>query len=317
MAALTTFGTDGLLASTIDYFLPTLEDQIFTSKPFLWMLQANGRVKNFNGAHINVPLMYAAAPNVGAYADADVFGTAANTGLSAAQYEFRQFYGLVHFTGIELAKNSGRQAMFSLVEARLKQLELSIAESLDAVLVDDGTDNGSSDKTFASLKQSLSTTTGTVGDLAQTSYAWWQPQLDASSAALSLTRMRKLWNKCSEGNDHPSNILMTALGFEAYEDLIDDNARFVDPKMADAGFQTLMFKGAPIAIDSNITANYAYFLNLKYITLAKLDNTWFKASEWLKPTNADVQYKHIRLYGNLVFSNIKRQGCFVNSINDS
>jgi hypothetical protein len=309
MAALTTYGTDGLLASTIAYYMPTLEDNIMTSKPLLWALQNAGRVKNFNGTKIVVPLLYAEAPNVGVYSGADTFGTAANTGISAAEFSFRQYYGLVHFTGIELAKNSGRQALFSLVEARLKQLELTMAENLNEMLFT-GTDNDSSDKTWLGLHFALGdSATNTIGDIDKASYAWWRPQYTGSSAALSLTLMRKKFIACSEGNDHPTNIFTTAILFEAYEDLIDDNARFVDPKMADAGFQNLLFKGVPIAYDTYCQSQHMYMLNMKYITLAKLNNIWFTPSEWLKPTNADIQYKHIRCYGNLVFSNLKRQGC--------
>jgi hypothetical protein len=316
MAALTTYGTDGLLASTISNYLPTLEDNIMTSKPLLFALKQAGRIKSFTGSKIVIPLLYAEAPNVGVYADADTFGTAANTGISAAEYNFRQFYGLVHFTGIELAKNSGKQAIFSLLDARLKQLELTMAENLDEMLFT-GTDNASSDKTWLGIHYVLGdSATNTIGDISKASYAWWRPQYDATSEALSLSRMRKQYNAASEGNDHPSNIFTTALLFEAYEDLIDDNARFTDAKMADAGFQNLMFKGAPITFDSYCQSGTMFMLNMKYITLAQLDGVWFTPSEWLRPTNADVQYKHIRCYGNLVFSNIKRHAS-MNALTDS
>lgn len=305
MAALTTYGTDGLLATTIAYYMPTLEDNIFTSKPLLWAIQQSGKVKNFAGTKIVVPLLYGEAPNVGVYENADTFGTAANTGISAAEFNWRQYYGLVHFTGLELAKNSGRQALLSLMEARMKQLELTMAENLDELLFT-GTD---ASKTPLGLVTIMSAS-NTVGDIAQGSYSWWRPQLNTNAEALSLTSMRKLYNSAAEGNDHPSNIFTTAVLFEAYEDLIDDNHRYLDSKMADAGFQNLMFKGTPIAYDTYCQSGYMYMLNFKYLALAKLANVWFTPSEWLKPTNADIQYKHIRCYFNLVFSNLKRQAAF-------
>jgi hypothetical protein len=302
MAALTTYGTSGLLATTIANYIPTLQDNIFTSKPLLFWLQSKGRVKPFSGTKIVQPLLYAENPNAGVYADADTFATAAMTGISAAEYEFRQYYGLVHFTGIELEKNSGKQALLSLVDARLKQLELTISENLDELLFT-GTD---SSKSWLGLVTVMSAS-NTVGDIAQGSYSWWRPTLDTDSEALSLATMRRLYNSASSGNDHPDGIFTTMAAFEAYENLIDDNARFLDPKMADAGFQSLMFKGAPMTFDTYCTTGAMNFLNSRYITLARMPNVWFKVSDWLVPTNADVQYKHIRCYGNLVFSNLKRQ----------
>lgn len=304
MAALTTYGTSGLLATTIEYWIPKLEDNIFTSKPLLFALKPT--MKQFSGTKIVVPLIYAEAANHGVYADSDTFATAANTGISAAEFEFRQYYGLVHFTGIELAKNTGKQAILSLLDARMKQLEMTIAENLDEMLFT-GTDNNSSDKTWLGITKACGTVDSTVGDIDSTTYTWWDPQVNSSAVALSLSVMRSLYNLASEGNDHPNYIITTRDGFEAYEDLIDDNARFLDPKMADAGFQSLMFKGAPITFDSYCPDGDMYFLNTKYITLAKLADVWFKPSDWLYPTNADVMYKHIRVYGNLVISNRSRQ----------
>jgi len=296
-------GTDGLLSSTIDEYMKTFEDNIFSSKPLLWALQTGGRIQNFHGTAIVVPLMYAEAANKGVYSDDDVFATAANTGLGSAKYEIRQYYGLVHFTGLELAKNSGEQALLSLLQSRLEQLELTIAENLDQELWE-GTD---ASKRWLGIEKAVGTIDNTVGEIDSTTETWWEATVNSSAVALTLAIMRALYNSASEGNDHPTNIFTTQDGFEAYEALIVDNARFNDPKMADAGFQNLMYKGAPITFDKYVPDGDMYFLNLKYITLAKLDDVWFSVSDWLTPTNADVVYKHIRLYGNLVFSNRARQ----------
>lgn len=296
-------GTDGLLSSTIDEYMPRFEDNIFSSKPLLWALQQGGRVQNFHGTAIIVPLMYAEAANQGVYADDDVFATAANTGLGSAKYEFRQFYGLVHFTGIELAKNSGEQALLSLLKARLEQLELTVAENLDQELWE-GTD---ASKRWLGVSTAVGNTTNTVGEIDKSTNSFWVPNVNASAVATSLAVMRKLYNDASEGNDHPTNIFSTQAAFEAYEALLTPNQRFMDPVMADQGFQNLMFKGAPITFDKYVPAGDMYFLNMKYITLAKLDDVWFSVSDWLAPTNADVLFKHIRVFGNLVFSNLARQ----------
>ena len=194
-----------VLSTTIDHYVPQMEDNIFTSKPLLWALKNANRVKNFHGVKIVQPLMYAENPNQGVYADDDVFATAAMTGLDAAEYNWRQLYGLVHFTGLELAKNSGEEAILSLLEARMQQLEMTVAENLNEQLWS-GTNTSNQ---WLGLETSVGTQDNTIGGIDSTSATWWDPQAindGAGSTALTLALMRQTYNACSEGNDHPTNI---------------------------------------------------------------------------------------------------------------
>ena len=110
----TDFGTTGLIATTVERWMPTLVEQIFTSKPLLWALDKAGAVENEpGGTSIVQPLIYGESPNVGSYADYDVFATDPNSGISAAEFPWRQFYGLLHISGIEIAMNSGEEAVLS------------------------------------------------------------------------------------------------------------------------------------------------------------------------------------------------------------
>lgn len=317
------YGTDGLLATTLKRYRPKLEDNVFSSKPLLWALRAAGRIKNESGGEkIVVPLIYAEAPNVGSYEGADVFATAANTGISAAEYPWKQYYGLVSFEGIELAKNQGPAKLLSLLEARLQQAELTIAENLDEMLFDDGAGNGGKD--FYGLAAIISASDPSWGDLGgidRTANAYWRAQTKTSTVAhtLALADMANVYNSASEGNDHPTNIFTTQTAFEAYEALLTPNLRYQDAAMGDAGFQNLMYKGAPIAFDTyagvaTSTEGDApmWFVNMKYITLQTLSGVWFEPSDMLQPTNQDVFYKHLKCYGNLVTSNASRQGVLYN-----
>lgn len=298
-----TYGTTGLLATTVEHYIPTLEDNIFTSKAFLWALRQADRIKNFHGTKIVQPLMYAQSANVGAYADDDVFSISANTGISAAEFNFAQYRGTVHFTGIELAKNSGKEAILSLMEARMMQVEMTIAEEMNALFLgSSSTWHGINDIVDAS-----DPSWGDFGGIDRPTYAYWRAYEDTTAAALSLAMMRTAYNTVSEGSDQPTNIFTTQAGFESYEELLQDNVRYEDTQMGDAGFQNLMYKGAPVTFDRDL-ASGMYFLNLKYITVAKLNDVWFKPTEFITPVDQDAIYKHLLLYGNLIASNCKRQG---------
>lgn len=296
---------DAVIATTLSHYENKLADQVFSSKPLLWSLKNAGRVKNYHGISIVQQLIYGEAVNHGSYADSDVFATAAQTGISAAEFPWRQYYGLIYFTGLELAKNTGKEQLISLMEARVDQVEMTISENLDEMLFGDGTGNGGKD--FMGLAGLVNSTTNTVGGIDRSTYTWWQPSRVNEAGSLSLASMRTAYNDPSEGIDQPTNGFTTQAVYEAYEGLLQSNVRHEDVEMGDAGFQNLMYKGAPLVFDAYCDTGLLYFLNMKYITLAKLDDVWFQPSELQKPTNQDVYYKTLILYGNLILSNSKRQ----------
>lgn len=300
------------MTTTLKAYRSTLVDNIFKSKILLWILQAAGRIENQDGGtKIVQPLMYAAAPNKGSYSGSDVFTTAPPTGLTSAEFPWRQFYGLISIEGIEMAQNQGRPAIMKLLATRLKQIELTISEELETMLWGDGSGNGQKD--FYGLKAIVDSSDPPWGDFGgidrtASTGAYWRAKETDASGALSLTNMRTMYNDVSEGNDHPSNILTDQERYEDYEALLAAKLQIEDTKMGDAGFQNLMFKGAPMAFSDDATSGVMLFLNMQYIFLTKLSNVWFQASELQQPTNQDVLYQHLKLYGNLNASNCARQG---------
>jgi len=318
-----TFGTTGLIASTIERWIPTLVEQIFTSKPLLWALDKAGSVQDEpGGLSIVQPLIYAEAANVGSYADYDVFATDPNVGISAAEFPWRQFYGLLHISGIEAAMNSGDEAVLNLLEARGKQLQLSMSEEIERQLFDDGSDNGGKDfDGVAAIVSIADPSWGDLGGIDRANTYWRANVTDFAAATITglQASMRTVYNNCSQGNEHPNFLVGTQEAFEAYEGQLIDQARYMNMDMADGGFQNLLFKGAPFTFDEY--ADYAFtnnavahaedpiwFLNLDYLFLKKLASVWFKPTDMMQPVNQDAFYKTILCYGNMTSSNPSRQG---------
>lgn len=189
---------------------------------------------------------------------------------------------------------------------RSKNVEMTISENLDTMYLSDGTGNGGKD--FLGLKALVGT--GDLGGITVSTNTWWKSDVNSSSEAMSayaLPGMSKSFNNASEGNDHPTHILTYQAGFEGFEKLLTPSARYLDPSMADAGFQNLLFKGVPITYDEYVDTGYMYFLNMDYIDFYKLNNVWFTPSDFVTPANQDVRYKYLKLYGQLAISNRKRQ----------
>ncbi len=320
------FGTTGLIATTIERWIPTLVEQIFTSKPLMFALKSAGAIQDEpGGTSIVQPIIYAESANVGSYADYDVFATDPNLGLSAAEFPWRQFYGLFHYSGIEAAMNSGQEAMLNLLESRGKQLKLSMAENIEKQLFDDGSDNGGKDfDGIAAIVSASDPSWGDLGGIDRANTYWRATTKDhagdnGSTSALLQKNMTNVYNTVSNGSEHPNVLLGTQEAFELYESELVANLRFEDSKMADGGFQNLLFKGAPFTFSEYADRAYTnnsiahaedpiWFLNLDYIHLKKLVSVWFKASPPKSPVNQDAEYVSILCYGNLTTSNPSRQG---------
>ncbi len=300
---------DRLISATLENYVPTLEDNIFTSKPLLYAIQTFGNVETLDGGlSITQPLMYAELGNQGSYSGSDTFLTNEDEGTTAANFDWKQYYATIRLENIEIAKNQGSSAVLRIVENEVNRAELSVAESLDSMFIGDGTGNGGKD--MNGLGNLVGQNTSAVGgiDPAGAGNTWWQSQTQTTGGSVTFAALRSLYLSCSEGNDFPTNIFTTQTVYGAVDALFTSGQRFMDPTMANQGFETIMFHGAPISFDRNITAGELFMLNLKYITLYKLGPNWFKMSDWMEPTNQDIRIKKILLYGQLAISNRKRQG---------
>ena len=132
------------------------------------------------------------------------------------------------------------------------------------------------------------------------------------AAALTTAAMSSVYNTVSVGNDQPTIVFTDQERYEDYEALLQPNLRYTSATIADAGFQNLLFKGAPVTFDSSCEANAMYFLNTKYIRLVAHTDTWFQPTPFVRPTNQDARYAQILCYGELTCSNRSRQGRLFN-----
>jgi hypothetical protein len=299
---------DTLLSTTIANYRKTLTDNIFTARPLTYFLMDKGRIRMLNGGtKIVEPLIYGQNSTVGSYSGYDTISLTAQSGISAAEYDWKQYAASIAISGIEEAKNNGEQAIINLLEAKIMQAEESMKEGFNQMFFSDGT--GNSGKNWLGLG-AIVESGNTVGgiDSSDADNTWWRSYEENTAGALTLAQMTTAYNSVSVGNDHPDMVLTTQTLFEKYESLLQPQLRYTDTKTADAGFQNLLFKAAPVAYDVHCTAGVVYFLNSKYLTLVGHSDKWFETTAFVRPENLDARYSLIMCYGNLTCRNRKRQG---------
>lgn len=306
MAGNTNF--DALLSTTLANYRSQLTDNVFTARPLTYHLIEKGRIRMLNGGtKIVEPLIYGQNSTVKSYSGYETIDLTPQEGITAAEYDWKQYAASIAISGIEEAKNNGEQEIINLLEAKIMQAEESMRESFNQMFFSDGT--GNSGKNWNGLGNIVSATATLGGiDPTATGNAFWKSYVDSTAGALSLADMSKAYNSVSVGNEHPDFMLTTQTLYEKYESLLMPQLRYTDAKTADAGFQNLLFKSAPVTYDVHCPAGNFFFLNSKYLTLVGHSGKWFQQTEFIRPENMDARYALIMSYGNLTCRNRAKQG---------
>jgi hypothetical protein len=299
---------DEILSTTLANHMPKLIDNVFSARPLVYFLKQAGQVRTIaGGAKIVLPLLYGQNSTAASYSSYDTISITPQTGITSAEYNWKQYAASITISGIEEAQNNSEEQIIDLLEAKTFQAEETITEKFDEMFIlSDGT--GNSGKDWLGLEVLVKDRYAVVGGIDADSDAWWESYVDDNAGSLDLASMRTAYNSVAVGNDQPNVILTSQTLFEAYEDLLQPQERFMDSKTADGGFQNLLFKGAPVVYDNYVTSGDMFFLNTKYIRLVGHSENWFKPTPFVRPTNQDARYAQILCYGELTVSNRSRQG---------
>lgn len=300
---------DQILSTTLKNYVPKLADNVFTARPLFYALTNGQTIRRISGgAKIVVPIIYGTNSTAASYSGDEALSTTAQTGITAAEYDWKQYAATVTITGIEEAKNNGEAEIIDLLEGKVMQTEETIIQNMNEMFYGDGT--GNSNKDWIGLDLIVGKPNTALGGIDPTysGNSWWKSDEHDMDGALTVKQMGTTYNNVSVGNDQPTIVIGTQALYESYEALLEPNLRYTDTKVADAGFQNLLFKGAPVTFDGDVTAGEIFFLNTKYLRLVAHTETWFQTTPFVRPTNQDARYAQILCYGELTCSNRARQG---------
>jgi hypothetical protein len=306
-----------LLSTTLANYRKQMTDNVFSARPLTYWLTSKDRIRMLDGGtKIVEPLIYGQNSTVKPYSDYDQISLSPQAGISAAEFDWKQYAASIAISGIEEAKNSGDAQIINLLEAKIMQAEESMREGFNQMFFGNGTDTlgpagANSGKSWNGLGNLVDDTLAVGGiDPAAAGNTFWKSVVNNNGnvdKALSLKDMSATYNSASVGNDHPDMVLTTQALFEAYEALLQPQLRYTDSKTADAGFQNLLFKSAPVMYDVHAPAKTMFFLNSKYITLVGHSDKWFKQTAFQSPDDVDARYALIMCYGNLTVRNRAKQ----------
>lgn len=294
---------DEISAITEKYFWPKLVDNIFNSNTLFQRARKKWYQKQDGGTKILVPVAYATTTAAGWYSGADTLNVTDNDQVTAAEFDWKQFYANITITRAEELKNSGKQAIINLVKAKVQLAEKTAADDIGTGLYNSGTTTDA----IIGLRLAVDSA-GTYGGISRTTYSWWSAQEDSSTTAITVATLQSLIGDCTVGNDKPTVIPTTQDQFDNIYGLLQPQQRFADADTVKAGFQNILFNGIPVIVDSHVPSGYLFTLNENYLSFIVHSKEDFRFEPFQKPINQNVSSAKIYWFGALTCSNCRMQG---------
>lgn len=299
-----------------------MADNISKNNALLARLRDKGKMRPLSGgSKILEELEYGEGDMVW-YSGYDTINYTPKQLFTAAEYALKLCAVPVAISGEELLMNSGPEQIMDLFEKRISNAEKTLKNQMAAALFSDGT--GSSGKEIGGLALLVADdpTSGTVGGIDRSSAGneFWRNQSVSANVDASNIRqvMNTLYHKCCRNADKPDLIVCNDALYAMFDESLSALQRFSDPKMADAGFISLKFKGADVIFDGgqggHCPENHMYFLNTNYIYLRTHRDRNMKIIGGDRlAVNQDALYRIIGWAGNMTMSNAAVQGVLINT----
>lgn len=320
----TPIGTNTVTAIARRFIVPNIVDNVYNSNPiFFRMNQANKRIIR-GGTQIEVPLMYARFANGGPYSGYDLLNSAPSDTTKNGAWDWRQHGVLVTIDGLTLIKTDSPEAIANIISMLFEQAQMEMAENLGVGLWSSGavTNAKEIDGFHAAIDDSSIATT--YGGLSRTTNTWWKSQVDSTTATLTLSSLNSMFGNASQGGRHPTIIASRQEQYNRFWNLNVVNQDFPsqptghDEQLAQAGFTNQIFNGVPWIVDShvfngpNASNSSIVFLNEDYIWWAISPRADFYLEDFQTPTNQDAMVAKLLWAGNLIVTNVQRQGKMTN-----
>lgn len=312
-----------IFTTTIENRSRKLADNVTKNNALLDRLSKKGKIRTVDGgSKILEELEYGEGDMIW-YSGFDSISYTAKQLFTAAEYALKLCAVPVAISGEDLLKNSGKERMIDLFVKRVENAEKTMKNKMATAIYGDGT--GSSGKEIGGLKLLVADdpTSGTVGGInrATTGNEFWRNQAMTSSDVLTSSTigaaMDEMYLKCCRGTDKPDLIVADNEMYSLFEQSLTPLQRFTDPKMAEAGFTSLKYKGADVIFDGGqggaCPAKHMYFLNTDYIYLRPHKDRNMKVIGGDRlAINQDALYRIIGWAGNMTLSNASLQGVLIN-----
>jgi hypothetical protein len=291
------------LQSITDYYVDSTDNDIyFKSNVLLYKLLSMGKTIP-GGKKIQVVLEYDKG-NTGSYGATTKLPLSKKEIYNAAFFRWAAYYGGVTVDLDDQRQNSGDLAIVNMVNGKLKNAQKGIRKEMAT----DVYASASSTDALLGLGDLFNTTTSTAyGEIKEADMAVWKANLDATGENISFKVMQKIRRAASVDDNtegKPNLYITTETLKDGFEASLQTQARYSDVSLVNAGFDNILFGGAPVVADNKQTAGVCDALNLRYLDIETHKDYNFTKPKWTSPIDQpDTQVAFIRWGGQLVCRN--------------
>jgi hypothetical protein len=294
-------------AITTNLIDKNLQDNVYSATPVLKRLKDKSK-KVGGGLQIQVPLISSTTGAGGAYTDLDALTISRTDNMSAAVFNWKQYYEPIRVSRLDLAKASGDAAKLDLVGSKVKIGEMNLAENLSVGIFSDGT--GSSGNVITGFAAMISTSSA-YGGIAVADMASWAAKVVSNSGtarAFSLALLQQLDGQCTDGMDTPTLFVAKQNVYDEVYNVLTPFQRIESEEIAKIGFKSLQVNGKPLVVDSHAPTGSILALNENYFNLyVHKDNDMRKEHHDALETT-DSMLTKVFWMGNIGCSQRRRQG---------
>lgn len=314
-----------IFTTTLKNRTKTLADNVSENNALLTFMKNHGNIKTIDGGSKILEELEYGEGDLSWYSGYDSITYSPKQLFTAAEYALKLCAVPVAISGEDLLKNAGKERAINLFDKRVENAFKTMKNKLSAALFSDGT--GSSGKEIGGLKLLVADdpTSGTVGGInrATSGNEFWRNKSITASSALTVQtigkHMNDMWLKLCRNSERPDVIVASNDMYSLFDNSLTQLQRFTDPKLAEAGFENLKFKSAPVIFEGDHCPDkHMYFLNTKYLYLRphKDRNMEVVGGDRLA-VNQDAMYRIIGWAGNMTLSNAEMQGVLIDAASGS
>lgn len=310
-----------LASLTIESRSPDIADNFQVSTGLMYRLKQKGKVKPWTGGtYILQALAYQENGTFTRFSGYDTVDVSPSDVFTSANFSPKQASVAVAISQLEMLQNSGKEAMFDLLEERIDNASQTLIQNIAFDMYSDGTASGS--KQIGGLDAAVPSdpTTGTYGGINRATWTFWRSYLyDFSNLSItpSSTTIQAAMNTAylntSVGNVHPDLIIADNTYYGYYWASLQGNQRFTNSNLAAAGFENIRFMGADVIFDGGISggigSNRMFFLNTDFLFWRPHVNANFVPADPDRVSvNQLAMIKLIHVCGNMTASGCRYQG---------
>jgi hypothetical protein len=299
-------------ALTRSKYIPVLADNIYKSNPLFVLLDRRDRIVLDGGVDIREPVLMGKEP-VTWYSGFDPLDITPADPIRQLVLQWKKVNVAVTIDGESEFANSGEPQVMSLVQARLRNAELTIRDTIGDALFSDGTNP----KLIDGLRAAINTG-NTYAGINRATNTWWNSnRTDMANAEPSFSLIQQYAiGPATQGDTSPDLIVTTQAIWNKLHAQALPQWRAESGDEVLVGWPVIRYQRARIVVDSHCPAGWLFAINTEFCKLVVHRERDFAATDWLPALNQDARTMHIRWAGNLLVNNPRFHAALFN-LNES